>query len=107
VRARMPQWAVSEWQFTQLHPHVEPWFHRKFSAAAAVPPRRGRAARLARFVPRRVPVIGRYVWGQAGVYWCQQVAPDFLAAWDEAAAGERRADQPDVSALLADSSDGS
>src|SRR5437660_1138267 len=51
-QARAPRLAATEWRFCQLHPEVPPWFWRMFSDAAARPPLRGRAARLARFVPR-------------------------------------------------------
>jgi GT2 family glycosyltransferase len=43
-KARAPMLAATEWQFTQMHPDVEPWFHQKFSDAAARPVARGHGA---------------------------------------------------------------
>jgi GT2 family glycosyltransferase len=101
-RTRAPQLAATEWMFTRLHPDVEPWFHRAFSDAMTQPPARGRGARLARWVPRGVPWLGRRVWDKASVYWRQQIAPGFLSAWEQAASEAGRSTQPDVSALLAE-----
>ncbi len=98
-QVRAPRLAVSEWQFCQLHPEIQPWFHQKFSAAASVPPGGRRSAALARFVPRRLPWLGKVVWGRADLHWRQQIAPQFLAAWDRAAAGRPPEFQPAVSAL--------
>ena len=85
-QARAPRLARSEWQFCRLHPDVPPHFWRLFSEAAAAPPCRGRAARLAGIVPRRTPWLGRYVWDRASLAWMQAIAPAFLAAWDQAEA---------------------
>jgi glycosyltransferase involved in cell wall biosynthesis len=103
-KARAPMLAATEWQFCQLHPDVEPWFWIKFADAAAKPPARGRGARAARFVPRWLPWLGERVWKAADVYWCQQIAPRFLASWEEAVAGTPPSVQPDVEALLAERS---
>jgi GT2 family glycosyltransferase len=83
-KQKMDRLARAEYRFTAIHPEIEPWFFKMFSDAAAVPPVRGRAARIASFVPRALPVLGRRVWWQAGLYWRQQLAPYFLEAWEDA-----------------------
>jgi glycosyltransferase involved in cell wall biosynthesis len=103
-QARAPMLAAAEWQFCQLHPDVPPWFWRLFKDAEQRPPARGRAARLARFVPERTPLLGRFVWSRAGLYWRQQVGSRFLPAWEAAVAGEGVGTQPDVEVLLAERS---
>jgi GT2 family glycosyltransferase len=84
--------AVAERQFCLIHPEIPPYFRRLFSEAVDVPPARGRGTRLARFVPRWTPWLGARVWTAADLYWRQQLAPHFLAAWDELDAGEVVAD---------------
>jgi len=79
--------AAAERQFVTKHPEMEPWFHKKFSAAARRPPLRGRAIRLAPYVPEWVPWLGPRVWRNARIAYWQELAPHFLAGWDEAAAG--------------------
>ena len=79
--------AAAERQFVTKHPEMEPWFHKKFSAAARRPPLRGRAMRLAPYVPRWVPWLGPKVWENARRTYWQELAPHFLEAWDEAASG--------------------
>jgi GT2 family glycosyltransferase len=97
-QARAGTLATAEWRFHMLHPDVPPWFLEKFSEAVARPPARGRAARLARIVPRRTPWLGPMVWRRADLYWRQQIGAQFLAAWNTAATGHGRAAQPAVSA---------
>jgi glycosyltransferase involved in cell wall biosynthesis len=80
-RARMAQIAVAERRFVERHGGA-PHFHGLLGAAAAIPPGRGWGARLARVVPRRTPVVGDLVWGRADVWWRQQLAAPFMAAWD-------------------------
>ena len=99
--------ATSELQFTRTHPEMPPWFHRVFSDAIARPPARGRSERLARFVPRRVPWLGPKVWDNLDVYYKQALAPHFLSAWEDAAAGNGSGAQPDLSEFEPDSSAGS
>lgn len=79
--------AAAERQFVTKHPEMEPWFHRKFSAAARRPPLRGRAMKLAPYVPEWVPWLGPRVWRNARIAYWQELAPYFLEAWDEAASG--------------------
>jgi hypothetical protein len=45
--------------------------------ALAIEPGRGWGARLARFVPERVPVLGPAVWRRADLWWRQQLAQGF------------------------------
>jgi GT2 family glycosyltransferase len=85
-RARAAAVAVAEREFVRLHPDVPPYFFNLFSEAARMPRARGRAVRLARWVPRRTPVLGRRVWHVADVAWRQALAEPFLAAWEDAAA---------------------
>src|SRR3954471_8649284 len=102
-KARAPMLAATEWQFCQLHPDVEPWFHTKFSDANRFPAAGTKARTLARFVPQWLPVVGPLVWDRADLQWRKEIAPIFLEAWEEASRGERSA-QPDVEALLAERS---
>jgi GT2 family glycosyltransferase len=95
--ARAPQQAVTEWRFCQLYPEIEPHFFRFYSQAATRPPVRGRGVRLVRFVPRWVPWLGKRVWNAASLYWRQQIAPGWLAAWEEVSSGARPPAQPDGS----------
>lgn len=85
-RRRVARVAISERSFVRLHPGTRPYFHDLFSAAAARPAMRGRAVRLARWVPPGVPWLGGQVWSRADLWFRQQLAPHFLDAWraDEA-----------------------
>ncbi|MGI8505745.1 MAG: glycosyltransferase [Solirubrobacteraceae bacterium] len=98
-QARASRLAVSEWRFCELHPDLEPWFHAMFASAASLPPGGRRSAALARFIPRRTPWIGRLVWDRASLHWRQQIAPQFLDAWDASAAGNPPPFQPARSAF--------
>jgi GT2 family glycosyltransferase len=84
-RKRIRRAAVAERRFVSLHPELTPHLHTLFTSALSHPPARGRGARLARFVPPRLPLVGRRVWGPAELYWQQQLAPEFLDAWEQAA----------------------
>ena len=79
--------AAAERQFVAKHPEMEPWFHKKFAAAARQPRLRGRAIKLAPYVPRWVPWLGPRVWANARRAYWQELAPHFLEAWEEAASG--------------------
>jgi GT2 family glycosyltransferase len=83
-RGRMRAVAPAERDYVEKHPGEEPYFLRMFERAAALAPARGRRAPLVRMVPKRTPVIGRWIWGSADVYYAQQLAPAFLEAWREA-----------------------
>ncbi len=75
--------AVAEKEFVRLHPDIPPYFYNLFSEAARMPPARGRAARAARWIPRRTPLIGTRVWRMADIAWRQALAEPFLAAWEQ------------------------
>lgn len=98
-QARAPRLAFSEWRFCRRHPEFTPWFWRMFSEAVSRPPQRGRAARAAQFVPRQLPWLGPLVWNLADLYWRQQIAPAFLAAWSAAEAGGQQPPDPGLAAL--------
>lgn len=83
-KRRVARIAVSEREFVRLHPDFRPYFHELFSAAAAAPRARGYGERLARWVPRELPVIGPRVWASADATYRQALAPPFLAAWSAA-----------------------
>ncbi len=89
--------AAAEYAFSRLHPELPSWFHRIFSAASTMPPARGRGIRLAPYVPRGVPWLGPRVWASVDIAYKQALAPHFLAAWDEAAAGGEGRAHPDLS----------
>ncbi|MDX6583410.1 MAG: hypothetical protein QOI10_2594 [Solirubrobacterales bacterium] len=82
-RRRMRVVARAERQFLAKHPDADPYFAERFEAVMRLPPARGRAAQLAAWVPRSTPLIGRKVWESADAYFGQQLAPDFLGAWEE------------------------
>ena len=88
-RRRMAMVARAEHRFVARHPELEPYFHRMFSEAAEAPRARGLAARLAPLVPQDTPRLGRRVWESVDRKYRQALAPDFLRAWDEAAAEPR------------------
>lgn len=83
-RERLRLAAQAERRFVAKHPDVRPYFHELFSGAVAQPPLRGRGARLARFVPHWLPLIGPRVHNAAGDWYAQQLAPAYLEAWVEA-----------------------
>jgi hypothetical protein len=85
---RVARIAVSERAFVRMHPEVRPYFHDMFSQAARAAPARGRGARLARFVPQSVPVLGERVWRSADSVYRQALAPPFLEAWRAAGDGD-------------------
>jgi hypothetical protein len=78
--------AAAEREWARLHPGELPYFKQRFEAALASPPCRGRLRKLLPWVPRSAPVIGERVWRSADLYFRQQLAGPFLAAWN---AGER------------------
>lgn len=86
-RERMAHVAPAERRFVEQYPEVPAYFHRMFSAAAAMPTARGRGARLARYVPPGLPWLGPRVWAAADLYWRQALAGSFLGAWEAASSG--------------------
>jgi GT2 family glycosyltransferase len=99
--------ATAEYQFTQLHPELPPWWHGAFTEATEMPPARGRGIRLAPYVPRWVPWLGPRVWAMVDIAYKQALAPHFLDAWEEAAAGGQASGAPDLSEFEPESSAGS
>ncbi|MFL5907870.1 MAG: glycosyltransferase family 2 protein [Solirubrobacterales bacterium] len=81
-RRRMAEIAPMERLFVEVHPEVAPYFHQRFVRLQVLPPARGRAARLVKVVPPWLPWVGSRAWRSADHYFGQQLAPDFLAAWD-------------------------
>ncbi|MFL5826944.1 MAG: glycosyltransferase family 2 protein, partial [Thermoleophilaceae bacterium] len=87
-KGRIERNALAERSFVRLHPEIRPYFRDLFEDARARGPVRGRAARLAAVVPPRMPLLGPWVWERADVYFRQQLAPYFFAAWERAAQEE-------------------
>ena len=87
MRARMPMMASSEQAFCSKHPEIPPYFFDMFSAAAAAPPAPHRLAALARVVRPDAPLLGRRVWESVDARFRQELAPDFMRAWEEAERG--------------------
>jgi GT2 family glycosyltransferase len=83
-KRRVARIAVSERQFVELHPELRPYFHDLFSDAASRPRVSEEAERLARLVPRRLPLLGPYVWLRADLFYRQALAGPFLVAWERA-----------------------
>ena len=82
-KARMAETAAAERRFVSLHPELEPYFERLLRDAAAQPARAARLARAALPTPLgSAPVLGPRLWWRADLYFRQQLAPEFLAAWD-------------------------
>lgn len=88
-RGKLDRIAAAERRFTELYPGEYRYFYERFRVASELPVARGRSGSLARFVPRRVPWLGRFVWRSYDLVCCQSLAPDYMAAWE--AAGETEA----------------
>lgn len=87
-KARMAGAARAEYRVTRLHPALQPWFKDRLEDAARRPAHRGRTGRyLARWIPPRLPLIGKRVWDNATICYRQQLAPAFLEAWHQEAGG--------------------
>jgi GT2 family glycosyltransferase len=83
-RRRMEAVGAAERAFARKHPDVEPYFLKRLGAAAEGRPARGRGARLAAWVPERVPWVGPRVWASAEAYFAQQLWPSFKRGYDSA-----------------------
>lgn len=101
-KRRVARIAASERQFVELHPEIPAYFYKMFTEAAARPRVDGHGERLARFLPRGLPLVGPYVWSRADRFYRQTLAGPFLEAWR--AAGEP---QPSSECTSAASSGGS
>jgi GT2 family glycosyltransferase len=93
-KRRMAATAPAERRWVQARPEMPAYFHDRFAEAAAAPPAPELAARLARWVPERLPVAGPRVWRGADLWFRQQLAPSFLAAWDQAVEGASSGGSP-------------
>jgi GT2 family glycosyltransferase len=102
---RVRRYAANERRFTRLHPELPPWWYGKFTEAMQMPPSRGRAIRVARYVPKWVPWLGPRVWQRVDIAYKQALGPHFVKAFDEA--GDGRPAQPDLSEFDSESSAGS
>jgi GT2 family glycosyltransferase len=103
-KQRVSRIAVSERQFVEMHPEFPPYFHRMFGGAAAERRARLQSDRLARWVPRWVPLLGPRVWRSAAALYRQSLAGPFLEAWE---AADARAAQPSSASRPEASSAGS
>lgn len=83
-REKVDRLARAEYAFCSKHPEVAPYFRDLFAGAAAKPPARGRGRHLIRRIPRRLPLVGPYLWTSADIYYRQAIAPAYLEAWEEA-----------------------
>lgn len=81
-RRRVAGIAPAERRFVRKHPEVAPHFHAIFSEAARAPAPRGRGARLAGVVPRRLPWLGPKVWASADAHYRHALSDPFLASWE-------------------------
>jgi GT2 family glycosyltransferase len=81
-RQKLERIAIAERRFVALYPEERPYFYERFRAAADQPHARGRSARLARYIPRGFPWLGRFVWRSFDLVCEQELAPDFLASWE-------------------------
>jgi GT2 family glycosyltransferase len=87
--ARLPRLAASELAFTRRWPEADAYFHDLFTKFAGAAPASGRGTWLIRFVPRRIPKLGHYVWHSADAHYCQLLGPRFLAEWERLEDGGR------------------
>ena len=85
-KRRVRRTARAELEFVRKHPEIEPYFFRMFSHAATLQRASGRGRHLLRWMPRGVPWLGARAWRSTDLYYRQQLAPHFLAAWEEAVA---------------------
>jgi GT2 family glycosyltransferase len=91
--------AAAERQFVTIHPELDPPLYGRFKSVAPGPGR-GRSVKIARFVPESVPWLGPRVWSRVRQTFLQELAPHFLAGWEEAAK------QPPSAEWLAASAEG-
>jgi glycosyltransferase involved in cell wall biosynthesis len=89
-RVRVGRIAAAERRFCSRHPGARAYFRDLFAEALSRPPARGGGARLAWVVPRRAPWLGPRVWASFDLWHRQQLAPGFLAAWQQAGRVEDR-----------------
>lgn len=76
--------ARAERRFLETYPDARPYFYDLFRSAQDQPQARGRAARLAKWVPPSAPWIGRPVWQSFDIVARQRLAEAFLSEWRNA-----------------------
>jgi GT2 family glycosyltransferase len=81
-RQRMDRAARAERAFVRKHPEIPPYFHDLYSQAAEAPAASGRGRWLIGWLPRWIPILGERAWRSADLWFKQQVAGEFLAAWN-------------------------
>ncbi len=108
-QTRVRRIAFAEHRLNRMHPEIEPYFHHLFARASAAPAASGRGRHLTALFAEQTPLLGKRAWASAKLYYLQQLAPSFLAAWSEASAQPRGpgAVQPDLSERSVASSGGS
>lgn len=88
VRRRFTGIALGERLMAAKHPWFEPWFHARVTRAISSPPVADWwptvADRLPARLPGRLQRLVRRARREANRWYHQQVADDFLAAWDRA-----------------------
>ena len=84
-KQRVRRAARAEREFVRKHPELEPFLFRMFSRAQELERASGRGRHLIKFVSRSSPLLGKRAWRSADLFYRQQLAPDFLNAWREAA----------------------
>jgi hypothetical protein len=92
-RGRMAAVAAAERMFVTVHPDQRPYFRERLGAALEA----RRSLGLGRLLAGRVTpdtMIGRRVWRSIDRYYGRQLAPAFLAAWDQVEAGSSPAGSP-------------
>jgi GT2 family glycosyltransferase len=83
-KQRMRRLARAELEFVRKHPEIEPYFFRMFSHRVKLARVSGRGRHLIRWVPRGFGRVGKRAWRSADLFYRQELAPAFLAAWEEA-----------------------
>jgi GT2 family glycosyltransferase len=84
--------ATAEHRFCQLHPELDPWFHRAFTWAISTPPVTSSQLRWAAHIPRWLPVVGPRSARRMDRFYKQKLAPDYLDAWDRVATANSKTD---------------
>ncbi len=83
---RMVETAQAERRWVSLYPGNAPYFENLFRSAINEPRVNAGLARiLVCHFPGRAPLLRGRLWRQTDLFFRQQLAPSFLAAWDESA----------------------
>lgn len=95
-KRRARRLGAAERRLVELHPELQPRMKAMFERAAAQPHARGRGAALYPYVSSRLPWLGPRVHTSTDLFFKQALAPEFLAGWDSAGAGESGPVRPDT-----------